>query len=306
VQNFDSTLFVVTPGPSVPLPIPAGTKLHASVVAPITLNGNGVVADGLAINSKGDLFVYIQSDPNYRKYNNSTAQLALVDKSTGEAQLIGAPIGDTSNPAAIAGAAFDMDDHLWAFDVIDDELMKINPDGTIDSIIKLQGLPAHNPRIEHGDIAFDIDNNAYLVLGSVVYVLNMTTGNANPINTLSSSLINHWDPLNPASSPPNPNGIAFYRNGEAWIAQPTAIDNIVYSADINAAPLAAHVVVEELSADVFGSLTGGDSGSMDLAAWPMRTQTAVPANNPVALIGLALGMVGVGGFMLRRRRKQAR
>jgi hypothetical protein len=38
----------------------------------------------------------------------------------------------------------------------------------------------------------------------------------------------------------------------------------------------------------------------------ISVQTAVPANNPVALIGLALGMVGAGGFMLRRQRKQAR
>ncbi|MDR2128845.1 MAG: LPXTG cell wall anchor domain-containing protein [Burkholderiaceae bacterium] len=33
-------------------------------------------------------------------------------------------------------------------------------------------------------------------------------------------------------------------------------------------------------------------------------QVPVPANNPVALIGLALGMLGAGGFILRRRRKQ--
>jgi LPXTG-motif cell wall-anchored protein len=35
-------------------------------------------------------------------------------------------------------------------------------------------------------------------------------------------------------------------------------------------------------------------------------QVPVPANNPVALIGLALGMLGAGGFMLRRKRKQLR
>jgi hypothetical protein len=272
------------------------------------LNGNGVVADGLAINSKGDLFVYIQSDSGYAKHNNSTAQLALVNKNNGEAQLIGAPIGDTSNPAAIAGAAFDMDDHLWAFDIIDDELMRINQDGTIDSIIKLQGLPAHNPRIHYADIAFDIDNNAYLVLNDSIYALDMATGYASPINTISSSLVSHWDPLNPAPIGPDTNGMAFYRDGEVWFSQTSASDNIIYSANINAAPLAAHIVVEKPFIDVFGSLSasGGDAAAMDLAAWPMRTQTAVPANNPVALIGLALGMVGAGGFMLRRKCKQAR
>jgi sugar lactone lactonase YvrE len=409
-QYQDSVLFTIAPSPSKPFPIAAGEKLNGNVSAkPITLGGNPVWADGLAINSKGDLFAYIHSKGAFNQsWMPGTAQLVSIEKD-GTAKVI----DSTPLPGAwISAAAFDMNDNLWIVNNVDRKLMRIDPaNGEVQDTRDVQGVSIMS-RVELLDIAFDIDNNAYLSLGQNIYSLNVTSGAVNP------TALQTFPPVLTTGGSVNVNGMAFYRNGEVWFSQALGDNRIAYSADpsvpfVGSDPVVAtdtvYNVVDDLTADVQngGYSQAGHSGTMDLAArpnrvtakddsvsallntplqipvssilandkehwnalgvnvsvddsgalpintWPKTTanggtvnhdavngvltytpkagflgtdtfdyralvpdgswakatvkvsvQAAVPANNPTALISLALGMVGAGGMLLRCRRKQ--
>jgi hypothetical protein len=288
-------LFTITPPAA-----PVGTFHAPTAINIVDLNTQAKLTwvDALAVNSKGDLFAYDNST-HYSGRASSTTQLIRINKSTGEAQPIGSAWGP---PAYIAGAAFDANDNLWIVNTANYTLRQINPaDGsTIGASISITGFTAHAlESSEAVDIVFDSDNKAYLSVDYSIYSLNVATG--------AASLLYTFPLPSPLVTPPNANpllgGMAFDNNGGFWLSQHRNLDRIVYSADISSTALAAaHNAVMDLSGDT-GVL---NSGPTDLASWPFVLPTSVPANNPVALIGLAFGVIGAGGMMLRRRRKQAR
>ncbi|MDR2128662.1 MAG: cadherin-like domain-containing protein [Burkholderiaceae bacterium] len=61
-----------------------------------------------------------------------------------------------------------------------------------------------------------------------------------------------------------------------------------------------------LGTDTFTYRTVAQDGSWAEATVRISVQVPVPANSPVTLIALALGVVGASEMMLRRRRQQAR
>jgi hypothetical protein len=393
----NAALFTITP--SLPPAIPAGTTLTTSVTIPIQLNNNGVIADGLAINSKSDLFAYVNSEDVYTPTTSSTAQLISIRKSDGEAQAI----GNALPGAWISGAAFDMSDTLWVVNGVSGQLLRIDPEDegkTIGSPVQISIAGGDTIYPMSMDIAFDTENNAYLSMRNKVYTLNTSNGIATPLHTFPNSIttVNTRTPSFP--------GLALYRNEEAWFAQSLVQDQIIYSPDMDPLtlddyPARTYSAVPDLSNDTGIPLPGtldlaarpnrvtakddnvsafidtpvtfpvlgndkdhwnalgvnigvDNSGALPVNTWPKTTagggtvslnsngtltytpaagflgtdtftyravaqdgswaeatvrisvQVPVPANNPVALISLALGLVGAGGLMLRRRRRQAR
>jgi hypothetical protein len=250
------------------------------------------------------LFAYVNSKaPSVP--TGSTATLVNIDKITGDATEVNS--GGTSLPNAwIAGAAFDMNNKLWVINYLDMSLIQINhTDGSVVESRALKNVPLlPSNAIEAIDIAFDADNNAYITVSDSVYSLNVATGEIglSALYTVPSSMIVGATP----NMPPMLGGMAFYRDGEVWFTQGRNTDRIIYGDNINTLNSSAHNAMENLNATLIAAIGEfvGNSGVMDLAARPTRKQTAVPANNPIALISLALGMVGAGAVMLRRRRKQ--
>jgi hypothetical protein len=296
----NSVLFSITPPAA---PVTGEFHIDPATVKPVTIIKNGqpenVLADGLAIDSQGNLFAYVNSDTSFTPLvgTGSTAQLVKIDKDTGVATAYGPALQD----AWIAGAAFNMNDRLWVLNWIGLQLLQIDlAPATIGTPIGLS-IPVTGANIfsaNSPDIAFDTDNKAYLSTDNSIYSLNVATGAATAPYNFSSSLVT---PIgNPNPQLPVFNGMAFHRGGEVWLAQIIGNDRIVYSTNINSLA-SAHNAVVNLTADTRTE----NSGPMDLAARPITLSTSVPANNSAALIGLALGLFGAGGVMLRRKRKQA-
>jgi hypothetical protein len=269
--NRNTVLFTVTP--TVAPPLPANTVYNATVVAPVTLGGVGVLADGLAIDSNDALFAYVNENNSYTPTNGGS-QLVRLDKATGVATAVGAPLPDSS----VGGAAFDMNDRLWVFEWIGHRLLQIDPaDGSIVSSVPVTGITLANAYWV--DIAFDIDNNAWFstnVAAATLYSLDTATGVVTPFYTFPNSLVSN-------GSAPGVLGMAFYRNEEAWFAQGSSIDRVVYAPAMDALAGAWNAVVN-LTTD-----TGiANSGPMDLAARPNRVtaqdnQATTPVDTPVTI-----------------------
>ncbi|MDR2127717.1 MAG: hypothetical protein LBP52_01425 [Burkholderiaceae bacterium] len=291
----DTWIFTITPPAAL-----VGVLSPYHIPAPIRIvdSGNHPVkwVDGLAINSNGELFAYVNSihGGTPSTLSGSTAKLVNIHKTTGEATDVGTVI---LTDAWIAGAAFDMNGNLWVINYIKDnqghhQLLKIDPSTGIASFpIAVTGVTLDSTNSV--DIAFDSDNQAYLSANDSVYLLDVTNGAVNLLHTFPVTY------TSTQAHSPDIGGIAFYRNGEVWFAQGSRDDRIIYGTGIQALAF-AHNAVLNLS-----TATGTEnSGPMDLASWPVKVPISVPANNSIALISLALGMVGAGGVMLRRRRKQ--
>lgn len=276
-QFRNSVLFTVTPA----TPTPVTGTLNAVTTAPVTLGGSGVLADGLAINSRLELFAYVNSDLSFTP-SGSTAQLVSLDKATGVATAIGGPLGN----AWITGAAFDMNDRLWVLSWQSgpvQQLMQIDPatGSVVGSPVNLTGVNLVNAPA--ADIAFDLGNNAYLSTGNSiapappsVYSLNVATGAATALHTFPTGLVSN-------SVGAVVNGMAFFRNEETWFAQSTGIDRVIYAPGI-ASLASAHNIVTDLTTD-----TGiANSGSVDLAARPNRVTAdddaaTTPLDTPVTI-----------------------
>jgi hypothetical protein len=258
----------------VPPDQPVTTPFNVPPAVLIKLGGNDVVVSGLAINGSNELFAYVVN-PTTPAPTGTTAQLVGLDKTTGVATAIGAALQDTW----VSGAAFDMNNHLWilTYDGTANTLQQIDstngmPQGPA---ITVSGLPSAGNG--NTDIAFDVDNNAYLSgLGSI-FSLDMATGAAVAVKTLPNSLTSD-------GSTPGFDGMAFYRNGEVWFTQGTMVDRIVYAPAINAPVGDFFNAVTDLSTD-----TGiPNSGWQDLAARPNRVianndSASTPPNTPVTI-----------------------
>jgi hypothetical protein len=221
----DSVLFTITPTTQ---PVTGASTVTATV--PVTLGGAGVSADGLAINGNNELFAYVINGGDTAIPGDATAKLVSLNKTTGVATLVGSVV---LQDVSVAGAAFDMQGHLWivtydaATGVPRIQLRQIDPaDGSmIGPAITVTGADWSN--VSNIDIAFDVDNNAYLSGWRSIFSLDMTTGAVVAIKTPPNSLTS-------SGGTPGFDGMAFYRNGEVWFAQGAAVDRIVYAPSVNA------------------------------------------------------------------------
>jgi hypothetical protein len=292
-----SWLFSITP-PAVPVgqitnPLPF-TKIHLGGAV------DNIWIDGLAIDTQDTLYAFVNSRHYVANPTTlNTADLVKINKTTGEAIKV-----DPANQLAdamIVGAAFDMDGKLWAINYIGPKLLQIDPaNGTVLDTKPVTGV-TFGPT-ETVDIAFDINNNSYITVIDSIYSIDVGSGAVtSKLYTVPLSLV-QFAPGYLPSGTAFVGGMAFHRNGEVWFSQSRNRDSIIYGADISSTSLAAaHLAVDNLD-----EAQTGNGGHTDLAARPIKVPTSVPVNNPAALIGLALGMVGAGGMMLRRRYKQAR
>ncbi|MDR2128664.1 MAG: hypothetical protein LBP52_06325 [Burkholderiaceae bacterium] len=207
-----------------PAPVTGTFSVDPATVQPVTVHGQGVAADGLAINKAGELFAYVNTDANNPPVGNGTAQLIRIEPSDGTAVEIGAPLPNVR----IAGAAFDMDDNLWVLDWINKQLIKIKPDGSVDgatAAITIVGINApYTVQGAFADIAFDIDGNCYLSTNqdlssasTAVYSVDMKTGAVSPISpNLSGS-------LSSTGKIPSPVGMAFTATRKSGLVRAKAL-----------------------------------------------------------------------------------
>ena len=169
--------------------IDAATNTVNSVVV-ARLGGAAVYLDGLAISSAGDLYGFVmdnaagtgnvdgltppatpaQTPANYR------SQLVSVDPASGTLTAVGAQ----RTGAVHSSAAFNLADQLWALNHYAMALERID----VASGAVLQTLPIALPagrawsNTLTADLAFDVDDTAFLVLGPDAYRVDMATGTA--------------------------------------------------------------------------------------------------------------------------------
>ena len=271
----DAVLFTITP--TTP-PVTGASTVTATVS--VTLGGAPVSADGLAINGNNELFAYVSNNGDLTIPGDATAQLVSLNKTTGVANLIGAVV---LQDVYVTGAAFDMQGRLWILTldqmtgVARTQLRQINPaDGSvIGPAITVTGAAWND--VSTVDIAFDVDNNAYLSGFRSIFSLDMATGATVAIQTLPYSLTSD-------GSTPNFGGMAFYRHGEVWLEQSSAVDRIVYAPAVNAPVGDFFNTILDLTA----ATATVNSGRMDLAARPNRVtassdSASTPPNTPVTI-----------------------
>ena len=138
----------------------------------ILLGQDPVDADGLAWSSQSPSTLFgfriEHGDPNRGK-DGTASQLITMDVSSPTAA---AAVGVTHAGRDIRGAAFDVDDRLWALDAALDEILRIDPltGAILDSGSLLEGGVALDIRTG-ADIAFRPDGSAVMVSGFTFYEL---------------------------------------------------------------------------------------------------------------------------------------
>jgi RHS repeat-associated protein len=183
----------------------------------VTINGELIDADGLALSEKYGLLGFALSG------NNST--LISINPNTAVATVLGIPLVGRH----IRGAVFDLDDNLWVIDAASTALLMLNPNNG--SVLKSVSLTSSGqPFImydEGTDIAIDGEGKFYLtaysgeVNGSIIYTLNASTG------ALTEVALDPWQYLE---------GITFASadNNNRLFSYEANYSDDIYSYDINA------------------------------------------------------------------------
>lgn len=242
----------------------------------ILLAGNQVFADGLAMTTSGQLFAFVNTNTTERNPSStSTAQLVTLNPGTGEATAVGLPISG----ASISGAGFDVNNRLYAINVVNKTLIEIDPEtATVISSVDISALGFID--IREGDIAFDSDNNAYIatndeytgftgILG--IYPIDVATGAAGTAVLISTL---------------NMNGLALVDNNEGYFLEENSRDEIHGIGSIDTA--ADLGVAYDLSATPVSGLVT-NAGPMDLAAMPNK----MFASNDLIGTGLDTPLLGI-------------
>ncbi|GBC91582.1 hypothetical protein HRbin15_00036 [bacterium HR15] len=135
--------------------------------------------DGLALSPQHGLLAF-QNDGDLYQFRGNNSRLVRIDPATAQVTVIGSWLAGRS----IHGAAFDLQGRLWAVDVLQGELLQIDP--TNGNIITSVPLSYQGNRIYPSvatDIAFDRDGVAYLCdyipsppYGVKYYRVDMQTG----------------------------------------------------------------------------------------------------------------------------------
>ncbi|MPV85589.1 NHL repeat-containing protein [Ostreibacterium oceani] len=268
--------------------------LTVSTATRITLSGSGatVFLDGLALTTAGQLFGFVNASLVLENPPaTATSQLVRIDPVTAIATPIGSPIA----AASINGAAFDRSGRLYAINVVDQNLMELDP--ATGAVLSSLPLPASlTPTdMRDSDLAFDLNNNAYIAERSVgIYPLDVATGT---LGAVVPGLIDAY------------NGLAFLNGNVGVYLEETAADEIGVFCGINDPILLGPKL--NLSAPPVSTLVG-NAGPMDLAGMPTSVFglcsppriANVPSSNMATLLMLFLSSALVGLFVLTIRRRQ--
>lgn len=235
------------------------------LVGDITLNGSPAKVDALAYEPDYGLLAF-QMDGSLFQYTGSNSRLVRIDPLTAQLTVI----GDWLSQRTIVGAAFDSSGQLWAIDIQQDQLLRIDPTtGAVQQSIPITlGGDRLDLGIAGGDLAFDIYGNAYICdyitafpYGTRFYRLNLGTGVATLIHVDQRS-----DTQQCSSEPSGPAvvGMAFSRSAppdRLFIAENNSCDDIWYY-DINRGWNRAYLY------DVWSEIRGGyNAGPGDLASY---------------------------------------
>ena len=247
--------------------INAATNTVNSIVV-ARLGGATVYLDGLAISSTGDLYGFVADNAAgtgnvdgltppatpAQAPNNYRSRLVSVDPATGTLTAVGAQ----RTGAVHSGAAFNLADQLWALNHYATTLERIDPaTGTVLQTVPVT-LPAGGawPNTLTADLAFDVDDTAFLALGADIYRVDLATGNATlVVNRPADGYL----------------ALGFYRNNEVWSIEANGLDDVRYAAS---GDVSAWTAVPGLG-DLSTTVGNANSGAMDFASVPNRV-TATP------------------------------
>lgn len=234
----------------------ASNTFTVTSVARIILGGNQVYLDGLALTSDGRLFGFVNSEiTSVTPTTAATSQLVSIDPTTAVATAIGSPVSSSS----VNGAGFDMNNQLYALNAVNGTLVQVSlADGSHSSPVTITGTSISS--MYHGDIAFDIDNNAYIVShNDSVMPLDIVTGVA------GTALFP--PPLDPQGRLDTLNGMAVVDNNSGYYLEGTVYDEVVTIGSMSA-PSSGGARIS-LSVPPTSTLVG-NAGSMDLAGMPNK------------------------------------
>lgn len=154
-------------------------------VAPLTVGGLQVDADGLAQDREGRLFAW--------KLDGSSSTLLQVDP----LNAVGSPVGPALEGVQIRGAAFTLAGRLWAYDNTSSKLLEIDPaNGQALGVgVQVDGLEPGGAFLT-GDLAQDVDGSLLFAMGGLVARLNPWTGQ---LTQLYNDFVNLGDGYSPWS-----------------------------------------------------------------------------------------------------------
>jgi len=137
-------------------------------VAPITVGGSQIDADGLAINNQGTLFAF--------EISNGTSRLLTLDPSTA----IGTPVGPFLNNLAIRGAIIAMSGQLLVVDATSNQLLEVSvtTGEVIGSQVTLMTNGVPYTLSDNGvcDIAQSPDGTFFMTDLNNIFKLDVTSG----------------------------------------------------------------------------------------------------------------------------------
>jgi len=213
-------------------------------VAPLTVGGAQVDADGLAEDSQGRLFAW--------QVEAAGSTLLLVDPATA----VGTPVGSRLEGLQVRGAAFTLAGRLWVFENSQSWLLEIDPatGQPLGAPVPVGGLEPGGAFLT-GDLSQDRDGSLLLALGGLVGRLDPVTGR---LTTLFNDTVDLGDGYPPwsvglAISPEAPGDAALHL---LEVSQHDGLYRYDSSSDFTRTLLVDHVVPQY------------NAGRGDLAALP--------------------------------------